>query len=619
MEPTLDNLQRIAHSLAKRALKNGHDPNFYSPFARSAKRSLGINICGGKPDDVTVLLAVVKSTYMWNITEKFIKQCSLTLGQFDSQSVNLLVRLFHNQDACRQLISLSNNLKEKFENLLTTKRDHDERYNDTPLTRIELAIMIHFKEKYLSELIIDNDNNQLKSNIKFSIDDELNLAYCFLLAQIDDRLSKEKLNELKFLFNIRQSIDSLFDIYKNLNENFPKFFSLLIHCKFFAQKLVIVDQTIRNFQLFIQRYEDFIITFEKHYKSLLFNENNYTQTDAILDQNDPYKVSSFVTKFLSSNREPIKLPISSPVEQVQKVSISRPVIQQSVSPPPPSSSSNVPGKGLCVIINITAFSSSYDIETPKRAGSEKDVDLIKVIFKKLKFTTLECKFDFKKDDLDRALNHIDDQGTYGNFDCLVIFIMSHGLLHSFFTADSKEVIIRDIIKRYADSSTTTIWTGKSRLFFIQACRSEWPEHMQCTKREGVTMNDLSPKMIVAYSCSASEASKRSPTKGSSFIQVLCVMLLRYSHYLKIQNILDWTAKFVIKRDEVISEHQEKPVSLQQPEYIERNFSSNFRFSNNSLYDTFNSWDYETKLSLKIPLRIWTEIYDLILQNPINNN
>ncbi|CAF4103912.1 unnamed protein product [Rotaria socialis] len=64
VEPTLDNLQRIAHKLAKRALKNGYDPNFYSPFARSAKRSLGINICGGKPDDVTVLLAVVKSTFV---------------------------------------------------------------------------------------------------------------------------------------------------------------------------------------------------------------------------------------------------------------------------------------------------------------------------------------------------------------------------------------------------------------------------------------------------------------------------------------------------------------------------------------------------------------------------
>ncbi|CAF3451317.1 unnamed protein product [Rotaria socialis] len=61
-EPTLDNIQLAAHALAKRALDNGHDPSFYSPFAKSARRSLGINICGGKPDDVTVLLAAVTST-----------------------------------------------------------------------------------------------------------------------------------------------------------------------------------------------------------------------------------------------------------------------------------------------------------------------------------------------------------------------------------------------------------------------------------------------------------------------------------------------------------------------------------------------------------------------------
>ncbi|CAF1284640.1 unnamed protein product [Rotaria sp. Silwood1] len=547
---------------------------------------------------------------MMNITEEFIKQCSLTLGQFDSYSVNLLVKLFHHQDACTQLVVLSNNLKEKFENLLTIKKDHHEKYYDTPLTRIELATMIHFKEKYLSELIIDNDNNQLKSNIKFSIDNELSLAYCFLLAQIDDRLSQQKLNELKFLLKIRQPIDNLYDIYQNSGEKFPEFFSLLIQCQFFAQKLVLVDQTIRYFQLFIQRYEDFLITFEKHYKSLLYNENNNIQTDAILNQNDPHAVSLFMTKFLFSSREQIKSPISSLVEQVQKAPISPP------QPPPPSS--NVPEKGLCVIINIKAFTSSSDIHTPQRAGSDKDVDLIKVIFNKLKFTILECKFDFTKDHLDKALNNIDDQDAFGNFDCLVMFIMSHGLLHSFFTADSKEVIIRDIVKRYADSSSTTIWTGKSRLFFIQACRSEWPEHLQCNQREGVTKNDLSPKMLVAYSCSASEASKRSPTTGSSFIQVLCVMLLRYSYHFQIQNILEWTSKFVIKRDELSAQHN-KPVSIQRPEYIEREFSSKFRFSNYCLYDTYHSWDTKKKIPVQIPLRIWIEIYDLILHNPIINH
>ena len=244
---------------------------------------------------------------MFDITEETIRYCSLELGRFDSESINLLVTLFHHQDACQQLILLSNNLKEKFENLLTIKKDDDEKYNDTPLTRIELAIMIRFKEKYLSGAMMNNDINQRKSNINISINDELNFAYCFLLAQIDDRLSQENINELKFLFGIRQqSVDSLFDIYKELDEQISKFFSSLIQCDYFALRCVIVDQTIRNFQLFIRRYENFITTFEEYYKSLPDERTNDTQTDAILTQNNSHEVSSFLTKFVPSNRAKIK-------------------------------------------------------------------------------------------------------------------------------------------------------------------------------------------------------------------------------------------------------------------------------------------------------------------------
>jgi hypothetical protein len=59
----LDNLQRIAHRLAKRALENSHDPTFYSPFARSAKRSLGINICGKKKKQLIFFIFVLFDEY----------------------------------------------------------------------------------------------------------------------------------------------------------------------------------------------------------------------------------------------------------------------------------------------------------------------------------------------------------------------------------------------------------------------------------------------------------------------------------------------------------------------------------------------------------------------------
>ena len=109
------------------------------------------------------------------------------------------------------------------------------------------------------------------------------------------------------------------------------------------------------------------------------------------------------------------------------------------------------------------------------------------------------------------------------------FVFDYSLLHSFFTCDAKEVIISDLIQRFTDMPGSNIWTGKPRLFFIQACRSLWPEDLKSSKRKEVQENDLSPHMLIAYSCSPSEASKRSPKSGSIFIQLLCIMVLRYGH------------------------------------------------------------------------------------------
>lgn len=54
----LEDLERTAQTLAKKAVELAFDPDYDSPFALAARRN-GINIRGGKPDDVTVLLARV--------------------------------------------------------------------------------------------------------------------------------------------------------------------------------------------------------------------------------------------------------------------------------------------------------------------------------------------------------------------------------------------------------------------------------------------------------------------------------------------------------------------------------------------------------------------------------
>lgn len=54
----IDELEKAANNLARKAIELALDPDYISPFAKSAKKH-GINIKGGKPDDITVLLARV--------------------------------------------------------------------------------------------------------------------------------------------------------------------------------------------------------------------------------------------------------------------------------------------------------------------------------------------------------------------------------------------------------------------------------------------------------------------------------------------------------------------------------------------------------------------------------
>ena len=80
---------------------------------------------------------------------------------------------------------------------------------------------------------------------------------------------------------------------------------------------------------------------------------------------------------------------------------------------------------------------------------------------------------------------------------------------------------------------------------------------------------------------------------------------------QIQTILEWTTKFITKGDE------HKRINLQTPEYIEREFNSNFRFSTDSLIDRYRLFSIEEKIRLRIPLEMWRQYYDLVFFNNIS--
>ena len=59
---TPENVQKAAEELVEEAYRLSLNPDYLSPFAREGSRSLSWEYSGGKPDDITVILAaVVKS------------------------------------------------------------------------------------------------------------------------------------------------------------------------------------------------------------------------------------------------------------------------------------------------------------------------------------------------------------------------------------------------------------------------------------------------------------------------------------------------------------------------------------------------------------------------------
>lgn len=60
-----ESIQQTAKSIAEQAHVLAYDPNYMSPFAQFACDN-GLNVRGGKPDDITVLLSIVAEYTDWH-------------------------------------------------------------------------------------------------------------------------------------------------------------------------------------------------------------------------------------------------------------------------------------------------------------------------------------------------------------------------------------------------------------------------------------------------------------------------------------------------------------------------------------------------------------------------
>lgn len=65
---TLEGIRRAAERLVEEAHRLSLEPEYLSPFAVEGSRALSWEYSGGKPDDITIILAAVVSNDGKNLT-----------------------------------------------------------------------------------------------------------------------------------------------------------------------------------------------------------------------------------------------------------------------------------------------------------------------------------------------------------------------------------------------------------------------------------------------------------------------------------------------------------------------------------------------------------------------
>ncbi|XP_070187683.1 uncharacterized protein [Littorina saxatilis] len=125
-------------------------------------------------------------------------------------------------------------------------------------------------------------------------------------------------------------------------------------------------------------------------------------------------------------------------------------------------------RGFCLIINNRDFKDlgqSHGSWT--RDGTDIDRDKLKKTFRKQGFTVLvrENYTDTQMTEIINKVAHKD----HSNYDCLVCFILTHGIRGAVYGINWKHVPLMELISPFLAQKCPSL-AGKPKLFFLQACQ-----------------------------------------------------------------------------------------------------------------------------------------------------
>ncbi|KAK4872532.1 hypothetical protein RN001_014561 [Aquatica leii] len=203
-----------------------------------------------------------------------------------------------------------------------------------------------------------------------------------------------------------------------------------------------------------------------------------------------------------------------------------------------------------------------------RYGSVKDCQDIEEVFHKLKFKVKIYKdLSYKK--IVKTLSKIAEK-DYSNFDCLVIFVLTHGGKRKIFAKDID--YYPDVYwNSFKDKPT---FKNKPKLIFIQDSRGDEVDdetHYRIKMPQTVhhaplvptnySLPDI-PDVLLMYSCYDGFFSWRSCVTGSSFVQYLCYEIYQWSKSLDMLTLLTFlNPKLYVNFEENNSDDEKKHVII----------------------------------------------------------
>lgn len=254
-------------------------------------------------------------------------------------------------------------------------------------------------------------------------------------------------------------------------------------------------------------------------------------------------------------------------------------------------------RGIALIINNESFADDPEMtegEKQKeklevRQGSDSDVKSLEKLYEALDFKVRTERNKERQE----ILNILDEvsKGDHSQYDCFILWLMSHGQDGLFYGTDGDTVPIETVRDFFTNANCPSL-RGKPKVFFIQACRgrkrdtgvvSDAPNATVSPSPQPSTNDDLSGStngeatdkgfnfqlqkttaahadILIANSTISGYAAFRNPLLGSRFVRCVVEVFREMAGYEEILGMLTVVNKRVSEMGEVTEKQVSEPKS-----------------------------------------------------------